>query len=130
MKRFLIWFGIICSCTTFVRSEVTQYSLGFSGDSQTVAISSNPLSPTQILTKDSNVQATWIINPNNIQVFVSSFSANFSTQTYFAIPATGGVTNGPIIWTPDGAVTPYGGQMFAVSVPTTTLQKISVFRAK
>jgi len=130
MKRFLAWIGIILSCTTASFALEPTYTFGFTGDTGTISISSDTTSPTKILTKEAFVQRTWIINQNNFDIYVSSFSTNFSTSTFFKIPATGGTTNPPVIWSPDGPNAPYAGQMYAVSVPTSTAGKLSIFRSK
>ena len=127
-KLFFIWLGVALSCTTFIHAGPYDWSLAMTGDTRTVTLSTTTASPTQILTKDSNVQRTWIVNASTFTIFISSVSNNLSTSTSFGIP---GVSAGQAanIWTPDGVNAPYEGQMFAVA-NTQSPPQISIFRSK
>lgn len=129
MKKLI--FILALSCTTFLNAGPYDWSLGMTGDTKTVTLSTTVASPTQILTKDSNVQRTWIVNASTFSIFISSVSNNISTTTAttsFQIP---GVSAGQAanIWTPDGTNAPYNGAMWAVAT-TQSPPQISIFRSK
>lgn len=121
----LILGSIRCSFGAAYQSAVT-----FTTDTRTVAISSNSAAPTQILTKDGTAQRTWIVNNSVFSIFISSVSNNLSTSASFFIPGIGTPGNAPVIWSPDGELAPFAGQLFAISSATPVAQSISIFRSK
>jgi hypothetical protein len=126
MKK-LFWLGIYLSCATFSYGSTYDWSQTMTGDSKTLTISTTTSSPTQILTKDSYVQRTYIVNTSTFTIFISSVSSNISTTTSFGIP---GVSAGSsVIFTPDGTNAPYEGAMWAVTTGQTP-PSISIFRSK
>lgn len=128
MKRFL-FIGIMLSCTTFLHAGPYDWEQTLDQDSATVTISTTLAKPTLILTKDSYVQRTWIVNASTFSIFISSVSNNLSFTTSFGIPGVGTSGNQPIQWTPDGTNAPFEGQLYAVA-NTQTPPSISIFRAK
>lgn len=132
MKKCFIWIGIILSCTTFLHAwNPPDFTLGATGDTKTVTLSTTNSSPTQILTRDAYVQKTWIVNASTFSIFVSTLSTNISTTTVpisFQIP---GVSSGQTanIWSPDGVNSPYNGPLWAVAA-TQSPPTISIWRSK
>lgn len=136
MKRFLLWIGIILSCSTYLHAD-NLHSVTFDSDTRTLSLSTGPTTPTQILTYRTSpaVERTWIINTSTVPIFISSFTAtSLSTTTLFAIPAVSSVTAsttiGSVIWTPDGENAPYTGPMYGSANPGGSRITISVFRSK
>lgn len=127
MKK-LFWIGIIFSCTAVIHAGPYDWSLTMTPDSKMVTISSTSANPTQIFTKDSNVQRSWVVNTTTFTVFISSVSNNLSTSS-FGIPGVGTSGNAPVIWTPDGVNAPYEGALWAF-MNTQSTTTISVFRSK
>lgn len=128
MKKFLVWFGIVTSCGTYIHADPYDYELSLNSDSRTVALSTSASQPTRILTKAANIERTWIVNTSTYTIYISSASNNLSTSS-FGIPGTGASTNPPVIWTPDGTNAPFSGDLYGYSANLATTS-ISVFRAK
>ncbi len=127
MKRFLIWFGIIISCTTSSFAYWGDSSAAFSSDSRTTTVSNNSASPTHLLTRETFIVRNYIVNTSTFTIFLSSVSTNLSTSS-FGIPGTpSGAT--PVIWSPDGVNSPYGGDLWAF-VNTVSTPSVSVYRSK
>lgn len=132
MKRLLMWIGVSLSCTTFLRAwNPPDFTLGATGDTKTVTLSTTVASPTQILTRDSYVQRTYIVNASTFSIFVSTLSTNISTTTVpisFQIP---GVSAGQAanIWSPDGVNSPYNGPLWGMAT-TQSPPSISIWRSK
>lgn len=128
-NKILILIGIIFGNAGFIFASNYDWSLAMTGDSKTVTVSSTVASPTQICTKDSYVQRTFIVNTSTFTIFISTVSNNLSTTTSFGIPGTGASTNAPVIWSPDGTNAPWNGALWAV-VNTQSPPTISIFRSK
>lgn len=129
MKRFLIWLGVILSCSTCIWAwNPSDGALVFTPDTRTLTISTTPASPTQILTRDSYIARTWIVNPSTCSVFLSSSSASASTSNFKIYGTT--ATTGATYFTPDGVNTPWWGAMWAFSSCGGTPPEISIFRTK
>lgn len=133
-KVFFIWLGIALSCTTFLRAwNPPDFTLGTTGDTKTVTLSTTPTSPTQILTRDSYVQRTYIINNSSFTIFFSTVSTILSTSTTngsFSVKGNSTATGGATIFSPDGVNSPYQGPMWAASETTASPPSISIFRSK
>lgn len=121
-KKFLIFLpclflGLVASAATTNR---------FTSDTGCVVLSTTPASPTQILSTDSTVKRTVVVNPTAELVFVSYNNTTISTSTAsgnFYIPANSS-------WSPDGPLDPYIGSMWAVQTGTGTAQGICRQRSK
>lgn len=128
MKRFLA-FALFLGCSPFVRAwNPSDGALIFTPDTRTLSISILAATPTQILTRDSYVARTWIVNSSTCAVFLSSSATSGSLSTNFQI-AGSSTSLTPTVFTPDGVNTPWWGPMWAFSncgaQPT-----LSIFRTK
>ncbi len=132
MKRIvLILTGILGLAGVSHAGLFEQGSVNFSTDTRIVVVSSGTANPTKILSRDSYIYSTQIINNTSFYVYVSTTST-VSFSSSFAIPPCAATTNCPP-WSPDGPMVPYWGQMYAVIQGTSTTSlgnTISVFRTK
>lgn len=127
MKK-LFWLGVVLSCTCFASAlGPPDGSLNITSDMRTVAVSTTAASPTLLLTRDSFIQRTWIINASTCTVFVSTAS-NIITTSSFGIP---GSSTTPVIFTPDGVNAPWWGQLYGLSnCAAASNSNVSIFRSK
>lgn len=105
----------------------------FTSDTRTLNVSTVLATPTQILTEDSFITRTWIVNNSSFTVLLSTVSTGFNSGNggTFQLPPC--VTNTSCLaWSPDGPMVPYWGQMFAVQLGTgtSTVPTLSVLREK
>lgn len=131
MRRFVLILTGILGCAALSHADMfEQGAIGFTSDTRQVFISSNTAAPTQILTRDSYIRRTWIINNSSFTVLLSTVSNTFNATSVASIPPC--VTNDSCTpWTPDGPTVPYWGPMYAVMLGTaTTNNSLSVFRTK
>lgn len=128
MKR--IWFGILISCSTLSWAwGPPDGSLVITSDTRTVSVSTAQASPTQLLTRDSFIQRTWIMNYSSCTLFVSSTSTSVSFATSFQIPAFS--TAGPSYFSPDGVNAPFWGALWGASnCQGTSNSSAGIFRTK
>lgn len=107
------------------------YEVNFSTQTRSVALSSNPATPTLLFTREPGVQRTWIVNPSSYTIFVATSNVAFSTTTFFGIPGvTPGAGAADVIFSPDGVNAPFAGPLYGVSGNQATPPTIRIFRAK
>lgn len=97
-----------------------------SADSKALTVSSTTVSPTQILSRESFILRTWIVNTSTFPVFISTFTHSFSTATEMQIPAS-------TTFSPDGPIVPYWGPLFGVLGGTSAANggnNITILRTK
>ncbi len=131
MKRIvLILTGILGLAGVSHAGMFEQGAVNFSTDTRTVVVSSGTGNPTKILSRDSYVYSTWLINNTSFFVFLSTTST-VNTSTSFSLPPC--TTSNCPAWSPDGPTVPYWGQMYAVILgtsSTSTGNTMSILRTK
>ena len=129
MKRLIILAGLILAAG-YARADFGSDGANiFNSDSKQVAITTYTV--TQIMTTDSYIQRSYLINPSTwTSVCISSYSATvvYSTTTAPSIPPN-------TIFSPDGPNVPWWGPLWAIvcNGPGQTAavsQTISVLRTK
>lgn len=131
MRKILFFFGVIVSCTTFIQAwNPPDGAYTFSTDTRNVSISTAIASPTRLMTRESFIQSSYIVNNSTCSVYLSTSSSGMSFSTTFSIP---GVTAGntPVIFNlGGGAANNYWGDIWGVSDCQSVAPKIGVFRTK
>lgn len=131
MRRLTWLIGLLGLASMVHAWMFEQGSLTFTTDTKQIQVSSITTSPTQILTRDSYINRTWIINDTSFTVILSSFNGGMNSNTSFALPGCPTSQQNCPAWSPDGPTTPYWGPMWAVILGTSsTNNTLSVFRAK
>lgn len=129
MKRLLIGFSVILSCTAYCHAwNPPDFTQTFTSDTRSVTISTTAASPTLLLSKDAYIQRNYIVNNSSFSIYIAT-SASVSFSTSFFIPGKGGATTDPVIWSPDGVNSPFQGPLYgAANGPTPP--SVGVFRSK
>lgn len=130
MKKALFVLGIIANFAALGHAVSSPGSLTFQTDTKQVAVSTNCALPTQILTKDSFISHTFVVNNSSwTNLLISSASTSISTTANFFVPASSS-------FSPDGPADAFDGAMWACSTPTVSgiqaanVANVGVFRAK
>jgi hypothetical protein len=105
----------------------------FTSDTKSMNLSTNTASPTQILTQDSFITRTWIVNNSSFSILISTVSVGMTSGNgggFLIPPCVTSTSCQP--WSPDGPTVPYWGQLYAVQLGTgpSTTPTISVLREK
>lgn len=130
MKKTLISLLLVFGVSTLHAGQSAVGSLTFGNDTRQVAVSTNCATPTQILTNDSFVSHTFVINNSTwTNLLISSASTAISNTANFFVPASS-------TFSPDGPQDAFDGAMWACSTATVSgvqaanVAKVGVFRAK
>lgn len=133
MKRIAILAGLILMNFTLAYADIlADGSNTFTTDTKTVVISTTCALPTQLLTVDNFLTRTWIVNQSTwTNLLISTSSVGISTNSYMIQPTP----NIGSVFSPDGPMVPYWGQLFGCSTSTvsglnTVPTNVSVLRTK
>lgn len=129
MKKLLLAFVVITSCSTFVHAwNPPDNSSIMTSNSRTVSVSTISSSYTLLLNKDSFIQQNLIINLSTCTVFLSSTTTGITTSS-FGIPPSS--TSYLSQFSPDGVNSPWGGALYGLSnCAGTSSSQVTIFRSK